>query len=208
VADDAPTPTRIHFLDVGRREYGDCALLELSGRSVLIDGAHPGDQVASAGHPSIPEQLRTLLGVSADPVEVDLLVVTHAHQDHIGCLPFLVEHDLLSAKWALVADPGLGWGRAAGQPDVRPETEQAARLVAALREEPRTQASDDADLAQFLVDAASLESQYTAMLAKLVEAGANVVRYGRDDAKKLLAAFKSAGLAILGPSEDQLLACA
>ena len=34
----------MHLLDVGRREYGDAVLCQLGTKSVLIDGAHKGDQ--------------------------------------------------------------------------------------------------------------------------------------------------------------------
>jgi beta-lactamase superfamily II metal-dependent hydrolase len=201
-------PVRVHFLDVGKEEYGDSVLCELGEKRILIDGAHPGNQVGSADHPSIPQQLATLLRTTA-PVRVDLLVVTHAHQDHIGCLPYLVEHQLLEADWALVADPALGWGRAAdasGQPS--PADARIVNLVAALREEPLSPQADDAQLAQFIADAAGLESRYKQMLETLATRGTHIVRYGRDSGTELLQAFKGIGLAIPGPTQAQLLLCA
>lgn len=198
-----------HFLDVGRDEYGDAVLCEFGAISVLIDGAHPGDQLGSPGHPSIPDQLRSLLEQRDGPVTVNLLVVTHAHQDHIGCLPWLVENDILRPEWALVADPGLGWGRPAGA-DVAPVSpdSRVVHLVAGLREEVRSERTGDATLAQFLVDAANLEQRYTQMLERLERRGTHVVRYGRDDPAALLRAFRRIGLRIFGPSQAQLLLCA
>jgi beta-lactamase superfamily II metal-dependent hydrolase len=197
---------RIHFLDVGRAEYGDCLLLELAGKRVLIDGAHPGDQDGSPGHLSIPEQIRQLLGVAGE-IRFDLLVVTHAHQDHIGCLPRMVADGTVTAEWALVADPALGYGR--GLTDAVPEaTSEQAKLVAALREEPLAPDTDEARLLKFLADAAGQEAGYIQMLATLEAAGTKVVRHGRDDPDELLRAFKGIGLRILGPSETQLLVCA
>ena len=63
---------QVHFLDVGAREYGDAVLCQIGTRSVLIDGSHPGDQVGSPGHPSIPDQLKRLLKAKTLPVTVDL----------------------------------------------------------------------------------------------------------------------------------------
>src|SRR5262245_23119135 len=97
---------KIHLLDMGSERYGDCLLVQLGNRTILIDGAHPGDWQRRGDSPSIPEQLEQLLGHPA-PFSVDLLVVTHCHSDHIGCLPTLVENGDLKAKWALVADEKL-----------------------------------------------------------------------------------------------------
>jgi beta-lactamase superfamily II metal-dependent hydrolase len=202
------SPPRVHFLDVGEQEYGDAILLDLDGTRILLDGSHPGDQVGTTGHPSIPEQLRNLLSDAGPSVTVDLLIVTHAHADHIGCLPYLVEHQLLAADWALVADPGLGWGRALGAHDAGPTDPQVANVVAALREEVPSEQTDDPALARFIADAATLEQEYNTMLTTLADRGTRVVRYGRDDPEELLKRFASVGLEILGPSQAQLLACA
>lgn len=63
----------VHFIDVGQ---GDSILVKLSsGENILIDG---GDR--SAG-PIVTEYLR-----SQDVTEIDLMVSSHPHQDHIGGL--------------------------------------------------------------------------------------------------------------------------
>jgi beta-lactamase superfamily II metal-dependent hydrolase len=200
---------RIHFLDVGQEEYGDCVLCELGPTRVLIDGAHPGNQVGSSRHPSIPQQLQTVLGDDAGPVHIDLLIVTHTHQDHIGCLPFLVQHGTVAADWALVADPGLGWGRS-DQPDSAPAPADArvVPLIAGLREEVLSEDSDDETIARFLADAANLEQNYTRMLSTLADNGTRVVRHGRDATTQLTRAFRKIGLKVLGPTQAQLLICA
>jgi beta-lactamase superfamily II metal-dependent hydrolase len=203
------SPVLVHFLDVGEKEYGDAVLCELGRHRVLIDGAHPGDQVGSAKHPSIPAQLETLLGPER-PVRIDLLVVTHAHQDHIGCLPALVEAQLLDVKWALVADPGFGWGQSVdGEALVPTDADpRVATVAAGLREEPLSPSSEDQAVAQLLADAVNLEQRYRSMLETLESRGTRIVRHGRDSPRALLRAFSGVGLEILGPSEEQLLVCA
>jgi beta-lactamase superfamily II metal-dependent hydrolase len=199
----------VHLLDVGVKEYGDAVLCTFGSISVLIDGAHTGDQTGKGGHPSIPDQIGRLLGQQQPPYRVSLLVVSHAHEDHIGCLPHLVEQNLLRADWALVTDPKLGWGRALDDAvaDVHAD-ERVRQVVAAVREEVRTKGTDSEGLEQFLSDAANLEQRYNNMLNTLSRHGTRVVRYGRDSTTKLLNAFAEVGLNILGPSKDQLVYCA
>jgi beta-lactamase superfamily II metal-dependent hydrolase len=201
---------RVHLLDVGAKEYGDALLCQFGSRRVLIDGGHPGDDVAQAGHPSIPQQIETLLGGTA-PFDVDLLIVTHAHQDHIGCLPRMVERRVIRPKWALVSDPDLGWGRALGEDrDAAVTDDRVRRVVAGLRDEcaPFDPAVSDARLAEFLDAAADLESTYRGMLSTLAARGTRVVRFGRDDTQALETEFRDVGLRVVGPSRDQVLECA
>ncbi len=63
----------VRFLDVGQ---ADCALLECSGKFMLIDGGNVED---SSKVVSFLEQQ----GVE----ELELVVCTHAHEDHVGGLP-------------------------------------------------------------------------------------------------------------------------
>ena len=203
-----PGSFKVHLLDVGPEEYGDAVLLEFDDVTVLIDGAHPADHTGREGHPSIPDQLDELLG-GTRPHALSLLIATHAHLDHIGCLPRIVKDKVIAPTWALVADPGLGWGRiATDQPDAGVTDERVRQLVAAVREEVRASGTDAKTLEQFLVDAATLEENYKTMIATLVTRGTKVVRYGRDDHAALLSAFTDVGLTIVGPSEDHLLECA
>ncbi len=66
-----------------RTVTGSCHLLRLgSGRQILIDcGLYQG----------LLEE-RNLEPFGFDPTEVDLLILTHAHLDHIGRLPLLYRH--------------------------------------------------------------------------------------------------------------------
>ena len=204
-AADQNSATRIHLLDVGPDEYGDAILCQFGNRSVLIDGSHPGDTEAKAGHPSIPDQLGRLLE-QEEPFLVDLLIVTHAHQDHIGCLPKLIAADRLHATWALVIDPGLGWGRAPGEDrdaDFAAD-ERVLTLAAALREEPRLKLTGEA-LDQFLIDARTLEDRYNEMLETLDERGTRIVRFGRQSTQALVQEFADIGLKIIGPSQEHVL---
>lgn len=205
---DAAQAFDVHLLDVGNQKYGDCALLVFgSGNkriSVLIDGGHPGDyQSKDDDHPSIPDQIKEILG---DKPTVDLLIVSHGHQDHIGCLPHLVDEGFLRAKYALVADPGLAWGRTSDEDvDSVDVDDPAYRLRAALREEPLDPNTSTERLDEFIEDAAKLEPTYRAMLARLEADGTQVVRRGRDDEDALVQAFQKIGMKVYGPSEELLL---
>lgn len=213
-AADAPK-FQLHLLDMGLEKYGDCILCQIGGETILVDGGHQGDWRDRHGYPSIPKQLEAILG-HPPPFKVSLLVVTHCHLDHIGCLPKLVEEGTLEAEWALLADERLGFGRPlhdAADPLSAPDVTQDMRtLVAALREESRADVRDEAALREFLADAATLESRYNAMIAGLEAKRTKIVRYRRDTGdpalKRLTERFASTGLAVLGPTEDHLFACA
>lgn len=78
-------PFEVHFIDVGQ---GDCALVVSDGKTMLIDGGNPGDG------PEIVEYLQ------AQGVEkLDVLVASHPHADHIGGLPYVVEHMPVTRAW-------------------------------------------------------------------------------------------------------------
>jgi beta-lactamase superfamily II metal-dependent hydrolase len=208
-AEDITKPFAVHLLDVGQKEYGDALLCQFGDVTVLIDGAHTGDQIGKAGHKSIPDQIGQLLKQAAPPYRVTMLMVSHAHEDHIGCLPNLVENDLLSADFALVTDPFLGWGRTPDDAPDAPADHRVQRVVAGLREHVRTEGTDDRALAEFLSDAATLEDRYKKMLDKLGQNG-TVIRHGRDNPKPLIDALaaQNVTLNILGPSTDFLAICA
>ncbi len=197
-----------HLLDVGKQQYGDCILLKLGSHTVLIDGGNPSSLRGSQSHDSIPEQLEQLLGT--DPMHVDLLIVTHCHNDHIGCLPEMIDGGILTADWALVADPDLGWGNQIGEnPIDSGKTIEMQTLFAALREEPMSVHASDDELSEFLLDSQTLRSRYADMLSSLEDAGTEVVRYiGGDETGDLLAEFDGTGMQILGPNQQMLFTCA
>jgi beta-lactamase superfamily II metal-dependent hydrolase len=200
-----PTSLKIHLLDVGAEKYGECVVVQGGELVVLIDGAHPSDLKGQEGFRPLPEQLTELLG--KPPFHVDLLVVTHCHNDHIGCLPELVGSGLVTATWALLADEQCGFGRAEGDSDAADgSNDRVRRLVAALREEDHSDLSD-ASVTKFLADAATVEPRYKAMIKKLQSSETTVVRYGRDDHAALQEAMGAVGLQVLGPTPEQLQIC-
>ncbi len=206
--DDAVTP-RYFLLDMGKEKFGDSILCLVGGKTILIDGGHTGDFDGQPGSDSIPDQIAAILNTSP-PFDIDLLILTHCHLDHIGCLPRMVKDGVLKVASALVADEKLGWGKRITGPDDRvlPDSPVAARVVAALREEPRADDfEDDAAIERFLADAVGLEKTYKDMIQALADAGTTVVRYGRDDITALVAEFASTGLKVLGPTDAHLEIC-
>jgi beta-lactamase superfamily II metal-dependent hydrolase len=204
-----------HLLNMGKTKFGDCILVQIAGKTILIDGGHPGDFKDNADRPSIPRQLGAILG-SAAPFHFDLLVVTHCHQDHIGCLPRLVADKTITCDRALVADEKLGFGLDInGGTDARVAnaSPQAQALVAALTEEDHSSLRGDA-LDAFLADAASLQGNYNVMLKTLEDAGTRVVRYRQGTAAEksqvaqIVSDMSGTGLVIFGPTSQQLAKCA
>jgi beta-lactamase superfamily II metal-dependent hydrolase len=199
-------PFDIFLLDVGKTKYGDAIFCRLNGKTIWIDAAHPGDLDLLSG------QLATIFP-GDPPYSIDLLVVTHCHLDHIGCLPELLAEGILDVRAALVADEKLGFPLKAGlgadlTPD-SPALQGAVQLVlAGLREETPDLASDG-ELASFLADAATQYSRYLEALHSLESAGIEVVRYGRDSKAfdHLARRIAPWGLTVLGPTIDHLLLC-
>ncbi|WFU80758.1 MBL fold metallo-hydrolase [Bradyrhizobium sp. CIAT3101] len=194
---------KLYLLDMGSKIYGDCILAVQGDRSILIDGAHPGDWKSSGETPSIPDQIAEILG--KPPFKINLLVVTHCHSDHIGCLPKMVQDGTIEFETALVADESLGFPTDGEDAAADAET---AKVVAAIVEEPQPDLSGSA-LDEFLTDAATLSSNYSAMLAKLKADKTKIVRYtGPSRAVTLIEKdFSDFDLKILGPSADHLQIC-
>jgi beta-lactamase superfamily II metal-dependent hydrolase len=208
---DTAALLNFHFLDMGKTKFGDCIMAQIGRHRILIDGGHPGDWRSRTGFQSIPQQLGRIFK-KEPPYRFNLLIVTHAHLDHIGCLPTLVETGQITADWALVADPDLGWSPAtdAAAPDL---SETQRRLMAALREESYSRERDDAVLLDFIADAGGLQDDYRRMLKTLEDRGTRIVTFlGSDDDRpeyrKLLDQFDSTGLQILGPTRAHLQICA
>ncbi|MGB8509521.1 MAG: MBL fold metallo-hydrolase, partial [Pyrinomonadaceae bacterium] len=170
--------------------------------SVLIDGGHRGDEELVLG------QLEKLLGQTS-PVTVSLIIITHPHDDHIGCLPGLVAQGALKAEWALVCDPQYRWGEPGDTDSEFAGRDSRVRgVVEAALEHDRTEWDDDA-LAGFIDNVSNLETSYRTMLRQLDEGGTRVVRHGTDaqEEEKLKEAFAPVGLDVLGPSVEHLREC-
>lgn len=199
---DADGVFKVHLLDLGEKQYGDCVLCQFGEETVLIDGSHRGDDA------HILKQLKRLLKQQTLPLQVSLIIVTHPHDDHIGCLPRLVAHDALRAEWALLADPKFRWGGADEADELFVGHDYRVRaLTEALLEEDRS-SWPDAELEQFIDNAGSLSSNYRAMLRQLAKAGATVVRNGTDPLGPLEKRFEGIGLKVVGPDARHLETCA
>jgi Metallo-beta-lactamase superfamily len=195
---------KLYMLDMGAKIYGDCILAVEGNRKILIDGAHPGDWQSSSNTPSIPQQLGSILKAKP-PFEIDLLIVTHCHSDHIGCLPKMVADGTVEFKWALVADEKLGFPT--DEQDAGLD-EEAAKVLAAMREEPQLDLLGPA-LDEFLTDAAKLSDNYAEMLSTLKRQGTQLVRYrGQAPAvQRIEQEFSDFHLRVLGPTLPHLEIC-
>lgn len=205
---DSTNAFSVYLLDVGRKQYGDAALCRFGEVSVFIDGAHRGNYEDEGSHRSIPKQLSYLLDQPGQTSTVDLLICSHLHDDHIGCLPELVKFNRLRARFALVIDPIFRWGEAGA--DVAVNASPAARaLMEALSEEPRDDIAQDS-FTELMADSETLYERYTRMLTTLEQRGTTVLRYGTDSIEPLQAYLqgKSVGMEIIGPRERDLPICA
>ncbi|MHB1562081.1 MAG: MBL fold metallo-hydrolase [Isosphaeraceae bacterium] len=73
---------RITFHGATRQVTGTAHLLEIGSRRILIDcGLFDSERI----HPESPNR-----HLAFDPRELDAVIVSHAHNDHIGRLPYLV----------------------------------------------------------------------------------------------------------------------
>ena len=82
--DGAPKNLRVDFLDVGQ---GDAALIEFpSGEKFLVD-AGPKTLTYDAGERVVAPFLRRR-GIT----DIDAVIVTHPHSDHLGGVPYLFRH--------------------------------------------------------------------------------------------------------------------
>jgi beta-lactamase superfamily II metal-dependent hydrolase len=185
---------KIHLLDMGSVMYGDCIVITQGKKSILIDGAHQGD------YNSILRQLGKIFEKEG-PYQFDLLIVTHCHDDHIGCLPNLVGNGDIRVKKALLADPVFRWGEGGGL-----DAGTREPFIDALFEEDHSELDDD-DLEQFLFDSEQLPVRYDRMIQALKKAKVPLKFFqgtGKDNYSALEKEFKSFGLKILGPSHKQL----
>ncbi|SOD24101.1 Metallo-beta-lactamase superfamily protein [Variovorax sp. YR752] len=205
--DDTRALGEYHFLDVGDQQYGECIVVIFGDVRILIDGSHQGDFRGRNGHKSIPDQLAEIFREPA-PHRISMVVVTHGHADHIGCLPDLVSNDVIVPEWAFITDPQMGFGR--DSQDAIPHdalSDPSQRLVAALREEDASGLSDG-ELRDFIDAAASVESRYADFIAHLKEKRTKIVlNIGEKLPAELLRLLRPTGFTFLGPTQEQLLLC-
>ena len=84
-----PAPIRITFLG-GLGEIGrNCAAIEQDGRIVVLDC---GQMFAGDDLPGVDAVLPDLEWLIDNADRVDAVIATHAHEDHIGALPYLLDH--------------------------------------------------------------------------------------------------------------------
>jgi len=83
---------RIHFINVG---YGEAILVERDGYTVLVDGGtYRAEEYEASGCIRTADYLKQL-GVS----RIDLIVITHIHDDHIGGIPDVIKNFTVSQVW-------------------------------------------------------------------------------------------------------------
>ena len=186
----------IDLLDVGRPRFGDALLCRSGGKTILIDGAHR--QVGTPkSYDLLLSQLRSLLDAPRGPIPLDLLIVSHAHADHIGCLPDLIQDEIVVPRWSLLTSPT--------DAGLDPQTIAAAETVGfkdaylSLREE-----SDDGDDPVEGQASSDLPERYSGMFTKLGELG-RVVRSGSESGySELQDSFADIGMHILGPTPKMI----
>lgn len=72
---------KITFIGAAHEVTGSCTLLEVNGKNILVDcGMEQG------------VDLFENIQIPVKPEDIDAVVVTHAHIDHSGKIPFLVAH--------------------------------------------------------------------------------------------------------------------
>ena len=89
----------IEFYGAAREVTGSCHILRVNGRTVLLDcGMFQGKRVDAE------EKNRTL---PVPIAEIDSVVLSHAHIDHSGRLPYLVAEGYTKTIWATAATRDL-----------------------------------------------------------------------------------------------------
>jgi beta-lactamase superfamily II metal-dependent hydrolase len=213
-SDEGAAPISVHFLDMGEDKYGDCILVRSGARGILVDGGHPRDLTGQADTPSIPEQLESIFG-HPPPFDLTLVVVTHGHNDHIGCLPEMIEQGIVRPDFALISDPSHCFPPGARDSAMLSDDLDAdaaasvRRALAGLAEEDHSDLPER-ELELFLDRAAKLGTRYRAMIERLEKQGVPVIRWGISDIETLhplYAALEGTGFDVLAPSIPHLELC-
>ena len=89
----------IEFVGAAREVTGSCHILRVAGKTVVLDcGLFQGKR---------SESHEKNLQLPVDIAEIDAIVLSHAHIDHAGRLPFLVRHGYNGTIWCTPATRDL-----------------------------------------------------------------------------------------------------
>ena len=89
----------IEFYGAAREVTGSCHIVRANGKTLLLDcGLYQGSRMES-------NEKNRRLPIPVD--EVDAVVLSHAHIDHAGRLPFLVAEGYGKTIWATAATRDL-----------------------------------------------------------------------------------------------------
>ncbi|MGH8104196.1 MAG: MBL fold metallo-hydrolase RNA specificity domain-containing protein [bacterium] len=125
---------KLTFLGAAKTVTGSMYLLEAAGKRVLIDAG------AFQGAPELEARNRDLLPV--DLKSVSHLFLTHAHQDHIGRLPYLVKNGFAGA--VVCTAPTDELGKLMLEDAAKLQEEDAARDARRRKESEQSEATKSA----------------------------------------------------------------
>lgn len=90
---------KVYFLNVG---YGEAVVVRAGGATIVIDGGSGQDAVYLKPYTIRLTRFLEALGVT----KIDLLLMTHIHEDHIGALPAVVEQFAIDEIWCGICPQG------------------------------------------------------------------------------------------------------
>lgn len=80
---------KLHFLGAAQEVTGSCYLLETHGKKILLDcGMHQGGDSGGKGRNNT--DIGSQEHFAFNPVDIDYVILSHAHLDHSGLLPKLL----------------------------------------------------------------------------------------------------------------------
>ena len=89
----------LEFFGAAREVTGSCHILRVGGKTVILDCG------LFQGHRKDAQEKNLRLPLPVD--QIDAVVLSHAHIDHAGRLPFLVRHDYAGPIWCTPATRDL-----------------------------------------------------------------------------------------------------